>query len=195
MRTPALLTVLLPLLLTAADIGGGRSVGVPSAPVRIEIYSDFQCPACKSLHDQTLGPLLSDYVRTGKVYLIYRLFPLNGHAYSRPAAYLACAAERIGRFGVVADALFSRQAVWSANGRVEDAALSVLSPADAAKVRALAKDPSVMAEVEKDLQLGNQIPIQQTPTLIITHRSGRYPLTGNVNYAILRRFIDELLSK
>jgi protein-disulfide isomerase len=196
MRIAALIgLLLLPLLLSAADSGGGRSKGVPTAPVKIEVYSDFECPACKTLHEQTLRPLINDYVRTGKVYLISRLFPLSGHAHSRPAAYLACAAERIGKFGAVADVLFANQAAWSVNGKVEEVALSVLTPAEAAKVRALAKDPAIAAEVEMDLQLGNKIPVQQTPTLIISHRSGQYPLTGSINYSILRRFIDELLSK
>jgi len=188
--------LLLPLSLNpAAAVGGGKAIGVPSAPVMVEVFSDYQCPACKTLYELTLRPLADEYARPGKVYLIHRDFPLAGHAYSRQAAYLACAAGRIGKYEQVAGALFAKQAAWSASGRVEEAALSVLTSAEAAKVRVLAKDPSIAAEVDKDVALGKAANINQTPTLILTHRLKQYPLTGAVNYSLLRRFIDELLSK
>jgi protein-disulfide isomerase len=179
--------LLLPLSLNpAAAVGGGKAIGVPSAPVMVEVFSDYQCPACKTLYE---------YARPGKVYLIHRDFPLAGHAYSRQAAHLVCAAGRIGKYEQVAGALFARQTAWAASGKVEEAALGVLTSAEAAKVRALAKDPSIAAEVDKDVALGQAANINQTPTLILTHRLKQYPLTGAVNYSLLRRFIDELLAK
>jgi len=183
------------LLGAVAYAAGGKMVGSPTAPITIEVYSDYQCPACKMLYEQTLRPLAADYARSGKVYLIHRDFPLAGHAFSRLAAYYTVAAERIGKYDQVASVLFANQASWSVTGKVDETACSVLTPAEAAKVRALVKDPSVIAEVERDLKMGEKIPIRQTPTLIITHRLKQYPLTGAVNYALLKRFIDELLSK
>ena len=150
MRLIALISALiLPHAINSAVTGGGKVLGVPTAPVMIEVYSDFQCPACKTLHDQTLRPLVVDYVRSGKVYLVHREFPLTGHAYARQAAYLACAAERIGKYSQVADAIFANQAAWSLNGKVEEAALRVLTPAEATKLRVLTKDSGVIAEVER----------------------------------------------
>ena len=53
---------------------------IPSArfpfPVSIEVFSDFQCPSCKALYEQTLRPLSEEYVAKGKVYLVHRVaFP------------------------------------------------------------------------------------------------------------------------
>jgi hypothetical protein len=31
--------------------------------------------------------------------------------------------------------------------------------------------------------------------MVITHRLKQYPLSGNVNYELVRRFLDELLAK
>ncbi len=179
----------------AAAAGPGKAVGVPTAPIMVEVYSDYQCPACRVLFEQTLRPLASDYARPGKVYLIHREFPLTGHQYSRPAANLATAAARIGRYEQVAGALYASQEAWSATGKLEESALRALTAAEAAKVRQLARDPSVAAEVEKDVALGTKVPIRQTPTIILTHRLKQYPLTGSVSYPLLRRFIDELLAK
>jgi protein-disulfide isomerase len=85
-----------------------KSTGRQTAPISIEVFSDFQCPACKALHEQTLKPLIADYVRTGKVFLQHRDFPLPMHQYARPAANLAAAAGHIGKYEEVADALFAR---------------------------------------------------------------------------------------
>ncbi|MCC7174069.1 MAG: thioredoxin domain-containing protein [Bryobacterales bacterium] len=197
MKAIAVLAALLtPCWLGSADAaGGGSAVGAPSAPITMEVFSDFQCPHCRILFEQTLPLVAQDYARTGKVYLIYREYPLAGNAYSKQAAYLAAAAARVGRYEQVAGALFARQAEWAASGKPEQAALSGLAGADAAKIRALAKDSSVTAEVDKDIARGQSLRINQTPTMIITHRLKQYPLTGSVSYSLLRRFLDELLSK
>jgi protein-disulfide isomerase len=117
------------------------------------------------------------------------------HAYAREAASYACAAERIGKHEQVSNALFRNQAVWSANGKVDETACRVLTDAEAKKVRALIKDPGVAAEIRQDLELGRKANVSQTPTMVVTHRLKRYPLSGIQNYDLLRRFLDELLSR
>ena len=47
----------------------GRTAGVPSAPLRMDLWSDFTCPHCKMLHEQILSRLMADYVTPGKAYL------------------------------------------------------------------------------------------------------------------------------
>ena len=182
-------------LRTAPAETSGKAVGVPDAPILMEVFSDYQCPACKMLYEHTLLPMMEDYVRRGKVYLIHREFPLTMHAYSRQAAYYACAAERIGKYEQVATALFAKQTTWAADGKVDEAACSVLTPAEANKVRALVKDVSVTTEVERDAELGARAKVSQTPTIIITHRLRQYPLTGSIKYDLLRSLLDDLLTK
>jgi protein-disulfide isomerase len=53
----------------------GRAMGDPNAPVTIEVFEDFQCPACKSF-SETIEPQVADaYIATGIVYYIFRHFP------------------------------------------------------------------------------------------------------------------------
>jgi protein-disulfide isomerase len=179
----------------AQSLSPGKARGIPMASVAIEVYSDFQCPACKALHEETLRPLVADYVDKGKVYLIHRDFPLPVHAYARDAACLACAAGRVGKYELVADTLFAHQASWSKDGKVEEVVSRVLPAADAKKVLALAKTPEILAEVERDAQKARDAKLQQTPTMILTHKSKTYPVSGVVTYPILRRFIDQLLTQ
>lgn len=190
------LVILLSLAIAAAALqtsADGKAFGVPGAPLVIEVYSDFQCPACKSLHELVLPSLMKDYVAKGKVYLIHREFPLTMHAFAQQAALYAAAAARIGKYTPVADALFRQQASWSVDGKVDQAACSALSPAEATKVRALVKDPSIAAEIRRDVQAGQTAALKQTPTMIVSFRMRQYPLSST-NYDLVRRFLDDLLA-
>src|ERR1700693_5858797 len=86
----------------------GNTFGVPSAPVMIEVFSDFQCPSCKGLHDNMLPQIMKEYVVPGKVFMIYRYFPLPIRPAAGRAAEFAAAAARVGKYEPVADALFAQ---------------------------------------------------------------------------------------
>ena len=173
----------------------GKALGAPTAPVTLEVFSDYQCPSCKALYEDTLTQLLADYVYKNKVYMIHRDFPLASHAHSRAAAIYANASLRVNKYELVCAALFRQQAVWAANGKIDDAVATVLTPAEMQKVRALIKDPQMSVEMEQDMALGVKANVRQTPTMIFTNKGRSYPVTGAVNYTILRKFIDDLLSK
>src|SRR5579863_3219102 len=94
----ALLFVLAAWVSSGADNIKGNAFGNPAAPVMIEVFSDFQCPACKLLHDTELPRLMKEYVIPGKAYLIYRYFPLEMHPYGRKAAEVVAAAAQLGKY-------------------------------------------------------------------------------------------------
>jgi protein-disulfide isomerase len=50
----------------------GNSMGDPDAPIKMEEFSDFQCPYCQHFHDATENLLMEEYISTGKVYFTYR---------------------------------------------------------------------------------------------------------------------------
>ena len=187
------LTALLPCLAASTADDPGKSLGSPSAPIRIEVFSDFECPACKGLHERVLPLLMTDYVIPGKVFLVSREFPLAMHPYSREAANYATAAARFGKYQQVADTLFLNQLAWAANGKVWDTVANVLTPVEAKKVQLLAKDPSVLSGVQRDVDEGKAAGINQTPTMIVTHGASRFPVAGQVNYNILRSLLDGFL--
>jgi protein-disulfide isomerase len=49
-----------------------NTMGDPNAPIKIEEFSDFQCPFCERFHQDTEPLLKQYYVDTGKVQFIYR---------------------------------------------------------------------------------------------------------------------------
>jgi protein-disulfide isomerase len=192
-------TILLLAFLVAAfgaQTSPVRARGVPNAPIMIEVYSDFECPHCKLLYEQTLVPLISDYVDKGKVYLIHHEYPITQlHPHAMEAACYALAANRVGKYEQAGEILFRQQGVWSANGKVDETVCSILSPADAKKVRALAKDPAIAAELQQDIHTAQDNKVDTTPTIIMTHRLKQYRIPGAASYDLVRRFIDQLLAQ
>jgi protein-disulfide isomerase len=179
----------------AAQSGGSRrSVGPIMAKVTIDVYSDFQCPHCKVLAEETLNRVMEDYALKGAVRLVHHDFPLPMHQYAKQAALFAAAADRVGKFEPVSQALFKLQDTWAANGKVEEAVDSVLTPAEAKQVRELAKDPAVAAVVQRDIDLGTRLNITSTPTIILTKNLKSDRVAGAVSYTILKRYLDQLLA-
>ena len=188
------------VLMAAAVVATGaetplKSLGTASAPITVEVYSDFQCPSCKALYETVILQMIGEYVDKGKVYLIHRDFPLPMHAHAKQAALYANAAHRLGKYEQVCAALFRKQESWSKDGKVDDVVAALLTPAEIQKVRALVKDPSVAVDVDRDVALGKKANVNQTPTMIVTHKLKRYPLAGAANYSLIQRFFDDLLKR
>jgi protein-disulfide isomerase len=198
MKNKIAVLFLFALIASSADqksLPTGKALGLSTAPITIEVFSDYECPHCKLLYEETLRPLMRDYVAKGKVFFIHRDYPLPQHLNARPAACLANASRQVNKYEDVCAVLFRQQAVWSANGNIEAAIATVLTPVELSKVRLLAKDPKITAEMEGDIALAQKIHVSQTPTMVITHKGRSSPVSGYVNYAFLRSYLDDLLGK
>jgi protein-disulfide isomerase len=177
------------------DVDPHKAFGSKNAPIVMEVFSDYQCPACKALYTTTNRQLMDNYVTTGKVYLIHRDFPLQMHAYSRVAARYARAAAEIGKIEPVEKALFDNQEKWEQTGDVDGVLAGILSAADMTKVRGLVKGGTLDALIDKDYQLGMGYRVGQTPTTVFHCKGQTYPYAGGMSYDILHQFLDQLLSQ
>lgn len=60
----------------ARPLEDGKAIGNPDAKVTIEVYEDFQCPACKSYTESIEKELLaSSYITDGQVRYVFMQFP------------------------------------------------------------------------------------------------------------------------
>jgi protein-disulfide isomerase len=174
------------------DIDPRVSFGSKNAPIVMEVFSDFQCPACKTLFMTTNRQVMENYVSTGKVYLIHRDFPLPMHAHSQVAAQYSRAAAHVGKFEPVEQALFENQEKWEQTGDVDGTVAAVLSSAEMTKVRALVKGGTLSPLIQKDVALGKIYNVNQTPTTVFHAKGQTYPYAGVMSYEILRNFLDQL---
>jgi protein-disulfide isomerase len=177
------------------DVDPRVAAGSKSAPIVMEIFSDYQCPACKTLFVTTNRQVMDNYVITGKVYLIHRDFPLPMHAHSQVAAQYSRAAAQIGKFEVVEQALFQNQEKWEQTGDVDGTVAAVLSSAEMTKVRALVKGGTLNAAIQKDVALGKFYNVNQTPTTVFHSKGQTFPYSGVMSYEILRNFLDQLAAQ
>jgi protein-disulfide isomerase len=178
-----------------SDVDTHKAFGSKTAPVIMEVFSDFQCPACKNLYLTTNRQLMDNYVTTGKVYLIHRDYPLAMHAYSRVAARYARAAALLGKVEPVEQALFQNQEKWEQSGDVDGTVAAVLSAKEMAKVRELVKGGTLDAAIDKDFALGQMYRVNQTPTTVFHCKGQTYPYSGQMTYDILKTFLNQLLSQ
>jgi len=92
---------------------GELAAGDPSAPVKLEVYADFQCPACGNYAREIEPLVIQNYVDTGKVYLVFHNYAFIDHNSGKRESHLAaeavlCAADQ-GAFWKYHAILFANQ--------------------------------------------------------------------------------------
>jgi protein-disulfide isomerase len=89
---------------------GDMSLGDPKAPNVVIEYASMTCSHCQRFNAEVFKPFKAKYIDTGKVYYIFRDFPLDPLATS--AIMLAhCAPPD--RFFAIVDLLFEKQHDWA----------------------------------------------------------------------------------
>jgi protein-disulfide isomerase len=89
---------------------GDMSLGDPKAPNTVVEYASMTCTHCQRFNAEVFKPFKAKYIDTGKVYYIFRDFPLDPLATS--AIMLAhCAPPD--RFFALVDLLFQKQKDWA----------------------------------------------------------------------------------
>lgn len=87
-----------------------NAMGDPEAPIKIEEYSDFQCPFCRVFFEDTEEQLTENYIADGTVYFVYYSFGEFIGAESGSAAEAAYCAGDQGKFWEMHDIIFANQA-------------------------------------------------------------------------------------
>ncbi|RME89854.1 MAG: DsbA family protein [Anaerolineae bacterium] len=159
-----------------------NAMGDPDAPITITEYSDFQCPYCARFWRETEDLLVEHYVKTGKVYFVYRsmgnflgdnIARHTGVANyeSRDAAEAAYCAGDQNMFWEYHDILFSNQ---TGEGVGDFTASRLMSYAEALgldmdQFRECFRSHKYRSRVEQDQQDGLAAGVKGTPAFVITY--------------------------
>jgi protein-disulfide isomerase len=103
--------------------GGGEQLGSPSAPVLLEEYGDFQCPACAAL-EARLGPTIKRLAEDGKIRFVFHQFAFIGPESQRAASASTCAGDQ-GKFWPYHDLLYAEQAPENSGALTTDRLLEL----------------------------------------------------------------------
>lgn len=167
-----------------------------AAPVKIEVFSDLQCPSCRELFLRTIQPTIRDY--PDKVSVIYYEFPLSMHPYAHQAARYVAAAAKLGQRQALSvyEAIFNEQANWAADGNLEEPVSKALSLEDFMRVVQTLRDPNSLDEINKTIgkeqQLGRRRGVNSTPTMFITNGGKEQKVEGSLNYQVMKQFLDPI---
>jgi len=184
---------------TAALLDGipqhGNVLGSPQAPVQLIEYADPQCPYCALYTLDVLPTLVRDYVRPGKVQLVFRgLWFLGQDSGTALAAATAAASQN--RFWNVIDLLYRNQG--AENAWVTDSLLRSIvtaAGADADRVFAARSSKGVASTINTWSTLARNAGVNSVPNFFYGSRGG--PLQQLIPSAIavpeFRAALDQAL--
>ena len=173
------------------DVLGGSL----NSPVRIEVFSNFGCSACREYFLRTIKKILKEYSSVDKVCVIYHEFPFESHKYDREAARYAEAAYRINRKTMldVMEALYTEQANWSQDGKLKETIEKALPKDVYEELMQIAKDPSIETMINEQSALAMEKGLKSTPTSFIFYPGKEQKVEGVITYLVLKTFIDKVL--
>jgi protein-disulfide isomerase len=146
----------------------GATLGSPAAPATLTAFEDPQCPFCREWNENALGSVIGDFVRPGKLKLVYRGVNIIGPNSEQGLRAIYAAAQQNKLWNVV-EALYDRQGAensgWITNGVILAAArdAGANGPAIVAGMGASTVDAALNA-AQKQATADH---LQGTPTFII----------------------------
>jgi protein-disulfide isomerase len=151
----------------------GNALGNPKAPVTLQEFADLQCPVCQAYTLDSMPTLVQNYVRTGKVRMVFHQLPILGPD-SQRAAQVAAGAAQQNRLWNFADIFYRNQGEEN-TGYVTPAFLAKITAA--AKVngaQALVQPPAAAAKavLAADQTLSSKYSFDATPSFLVGKTGG-----------------------
>ena len=163
--------------------------GVDTAPITIEEWADFQCPACGQFARTTEPQLLSTYVAKGQVKIVFHHFAFRGPESNWAAEASECADEQ-GKFWEFHDRLYASQAGENRGAFSKDNLKRMGDALGLAPSFAACVDSGRYAQTVRDeTKVGEGRGVKATPTLIVGDRK----IEGAAPYDQLKAIVDPLL--
>jgi protein-disulfide isomerase len=154
----------------------GLVLGGPDAPVTLVEYADLQCPYCAEWAARTLPVLVSDYVRTGKLRIVFHGLAFIGPD-SDTALRTALAAGRENRLWHVIAGFYAQQGAenaWVTDDLVDDVAVE--AGRDAGRLRDARDESWVTAELRAAQAAADAAGVHGTPSFQLGRTGGSLEL-------------------
>jgi len=163
----------------------GRTIGNPSAPISIVVFSEMQCPFCRAFH-ATVTRLQE--LHSGKIAYTFIHFPIAAHAQAFSASHAAECAHEQGEFARLVDVAFLNQSQlgirrWSL--LAQDAGVK-----DTALFNRCMEIESVPALISSGKALGEKLRVGGTPTVFING----WRINGAPPDSQMTRVVEDLLA-
>lgn len=147
------------------------ALGQADAPVTIDLYEDFQCPACKHWGEAVFPTLAANELKNGEARIVFHDFAFLGPE-SLIAARAGHAAANQGRFWDMWAAMYAAQGAEN-SGALNEARLIELAGGLGLDIDRFTADITLAASgsaVDASIAQAHDLGVNSTPTLAIDGR-------------------------
>ncbi len=168
-----------------------RTLGDADAPITIIEYASMTCPHCAKFHSETFADVKKEYIDTGKVYWVFREFPLDKLAL-KSSMMARCVPPSM--FFNLIEVLFVNQSRWieadePMKALEKTGRLAGMTPA---LFEECTKNTELEMHVLKNMQSGqNRWSVSATPTFIFNY--GEEKASGALKFQEFKEILDKLL--
>jgi len=181
------------LTITKLIDGGSPIMGNENAPITILEWGDYQCTFCYKFHQDTLDIINEDFIKTGKVKLVFKDFPLNGpdSLLAAEAAYCAQDQEKYWQYH---DELYKNwggeRTGWVTRDSLEKFGTTV--NLDLNKFNNCLDEQKYQEKVISLHEFGKEIGIDATPSFLVFNDEKIIKIRGNQPLEVFLKTFDEL---
>jgi protein-disulfide isomerase len=172
---------------------GSPIMGDPDAPITILEWGDYQCTFCYKFHQDTLDIINEEFIKTGKVKVIFKDFPLNGPDSKLAAESSYCAHDQ-GKYWEYHDQLYENWA-GERTGWITREALSEFAKSinlDTAEFNKCLNESKHENKINSIYEFGKQIGIDATPSFLVFNDEKIIKIRGNQPLEVFLKTFDEL---
>lgn len=173
---------------------GNPFIGKANAPVVIAYWYDYQCPFCKKVEGDVFPQLISEYVNTGKVKIVFKGYPVLGQD-----SYSAALAER-GIWEAYPDKFFEwhkqmfvkqdeENKGWGNRQDILALAKSLGMDTDKLDKLVVEKAADNQKQLQADMDEGQSFGVTGTPSFMM----GKKLIVGSVPYEQIKAAVEEVL--
>ena len=171
---------------------GSPFMGNTNAPITILEWGDYQCTFCYKFHQNTLDIINEDFIKTGKVKIIFKDFPLNGLD-SKLAAEASYCAQDQEKYWKYHDELYKN---WGGErtGWITRESLTKFAEIvdlDLKKFNKCLDDHKYENKVDLLYEFGKEIGIDATPSFLVFNDQKMIKIRGNQPLEVFLKTFDE----
>jgi len=182
-------------LLTASKLieNGSPIMGDSNAPITVLEWGDYQCTFCYRFHENTLDIINDDFIKTGKVKLVFKDFPLNGPD-SLLAAEASYCAEDQEKYWKYHDELYKNwggeKTGWITRESLDRFAVTV--GLELVEFNTCLDEHKYQNRVIALHEFGKEIGIDATPSFLVFNDQKIIKIRGNQPLEVFLKTFDEL---
>ena len=172
---------------------GSPVMGNINAPITIVEWGDYQCTFCYKFYQNTLDIINKDFIKTGKVKMVFKDFPLNGFD-SKLAAEASYCAQDQEKYWKYHNELYKN---WGGErtGWITRESLTKFAETvdlDIEKFNKCLDDHKYENKVDLLYEFGKEIGIDATPSFLVFNDQKMIKIRGNQPLEVFLKTFDEL---